>query len=112
MSKENKTVNQIVSELQFFIIKTISAVAGKTHNILSSEDKADLLQLISLIILTYPEEKIIKLESAGEIKPFVTNIIKHQLCSVTSDFYRQNRRPMQNNIPLEKIDKEPYVENY
>lgn len=110
--KENKTVNQIVSNLQFFIIKTINLIAGKTHNIISSDDKADLLQLISLIILTYPEEKIIRLDATGELKPFVTNIIKHQLCSATSDFYRQNRRPKKNNIPIEKIPEEPYVENY
>lgn len=103
------TTKEIISHLQFTIIKIANAVAGKYRVVLSADDKEDLLQLISLQLLLYPEDKIQQLYKERRLENFIYGIVKNQIVSCTSDFYRQNRR-CNNNIPIDQIE-DPWYED-
>lgn len=52
----------------------------------------DLTQEIYLILLEYDREKIIEMYNNKQLNFFLTRIIKNQINSVTSPFYRKYRK--------------------
>lgn len=52
----------------------------------------DFVQEIYLILLEYDQEKLEAIYEKGDIKFFLTRIIKNQWCSTTSPFYRKYRK--------------------
>ena len=52
----------------------------------------DLIQEIYLILLEYDREKIIEMYNNKQLNFFLTRIIKNQINSVTSPFYRKYRK--------------------
>lgn len=52
-------------------------------------DLKDLAQMIYFILLNYDESKIIDLWERGEINFFIVAIIKNQMMSSTSSYYKE-----------------------
>lgn len=60
-------------------------------------DLADLAQMVYVILLDYPEDKILDLEENGEMRYFIARIILNQYRSQNSVFYRTFRRYFDKN---------------
>lgn len=83
------TNNEILIQNKALIDTCISFQATKfnaTHLIM------DLKQDIYLIILEYPNDKLNRINSENHINAFVTGILRNQLYSSTSAFYRRYRK--------------------
>ena len=67
------------------------------------EFKQELFQTLSLIILEYDNTKLNAIVEQNHLNAFITGILRNQLYSRSSSFYRDNLRLKNNSISLNEI---------
>ena len=67
------------------------------------EFKQELFQTMSLIILEYDNKKLNNIVEQNHLNAFITGILRNQLYSRSSSFYRDNLRLKNNSISLNEI---------
>lgn len=67
------------------------------------EFKQELFQTLSLIILEYDNTKLNTIVEQNHLNAFITGILRNQLYSRSSSFYRDNLRLKNNSISLNEI---------
>lgn len=66
-----------------------SIVKNISHGLEEEDDMLDLIQDISIILLSKDDDLIINLYDKGELTYYIANIVYTQLRSSTSPYYRQ-----------------------
>lgn len=96
--------------LDLDIIKKCIKYQMKSYKI-QSDLFEDIFQDTVLILLEYDLDKLKDIIYKGKFNAFVTKILKNQLNSTTSAFYKTYKKPI--GIPLDQntdIEDEPYEE--
>lgn len=65
-----------------------------------TDDLKDLAQMVYLIILDYPEDKLLDLWKSGHIRFFIARVIMNQLHGTRNAFYYAHRKFRAMTCPL------------
>lgn len=67
-------------------------------------DFADLAQMVYLVLLEYPEDKVQEMYDDGWVRFFIARVIRNQYYSRNSPFYALFRRKQRDTFALSAID--------
>lgn len=93
--------NEILIDNYSLLKKCVSFQMNKFSINRSNYD--ELLQFVSLIILEYDNEKLNDINNNKHMNAFITGILRNQLNSKTSPFYKKIIEFRKNSLSLDEI---------